>query len=188
MKFNPDIHHRRSIRLKGYDYSQDGVYFLTVCSYNRECLLGNIINDEMILNDFGKIVWNIWRGLELQYSYMFVDKMVVMPNHLHGILIIRREDIDGRGGSRTALTVPTDHKKQKSLGRIIGAFKTMSTKKVNEIREMTGFPIWQRNFYEHIVISDIELNAIRVYIQNNPFKWGTDRENPVNLKGNYLNI
>jgi hypothetical protein len=102
MKFNPKIHHRRSIRLKGYDYSQAGAYFVTIVAWRRECLFGDIVNGEMDLNEFGEIVSQKWQWLETQYEYIELGAWVVMPNHLHGILIIHD---DGRGGSRPAPTL-----------------------------------------------------------------------------------
>ena len=102
MKFYPKIHHRRSIRLKGYDYSQAGAYFVTIVSWQREMLFGDIVNGGMELNGFGKIISEKWQWLETQYEYVELGAWVIMPNHLHGILIISD---DGRGGSRPAPTI-----------------------------------------------------------------------------------
>ena len=121
MKFNPKIHHRRSIRLKGYDYSQAGAYFVTIVTWQREMLFGEIVDGVMKLNVIGKIVSGKWQWLETQYEYVELGEWVVMPNHFHGILVIHD---DGRGGSRPAPT-PIKHK---PLGGLIGAFKTVSTK------------------------------------------------------------
>ncbi len=101
MKFDPDIHHHRSIRLKGYDYSQAGAYFVTIVAWQREMLFGEIVDGEMILNDFGKIVSEKWQWLETQYEYVELGAWIVMPNHFHGILVIHDS---GRGGSRSAPT------------------------------------------------------------------------------------
>ena len=98
MKFNPKIHHRRSIRLKGYDYSQAGAYFVTIVAWQREMLFGEIVNAEMKLNEFGEIISEKWQWLETQYEYVELGEWIIMPNHLHGILVIH----DGRGGSRSA--------------------------------------------------------------------------------------
>ena len=104
MKYNPVIHRRRSIRLPGYDYSQAGAYFVTLCTQNRECLFGEIMDGDMSLNAMGRIVADVWTGLASQYDYIQLDEWVVMPNHLHGII----EIIDrGGGGSRTAPSVPS---------------------------------------------------------------------------------
>ncbi len=160
---------RRSIRLPGYDYSKNGAYFVTICTQNRECLFGTIVDGEMQLNQFGKIAADTWNWLRNQYNYVVLDQWVVMPNHLHGIIVINN---DCRGGSRTAPTV-----NRKPLGRLIGAFKTVSTKHINQIRTTPGVRIWQRNYWEHIIRNDGDLNRIRQYIMDNPIKWETDREN-----------
>ena len=132
MKYDPNKHHRRSIRLKGYDYTQTGAYFVTIVSYQRECLFGEIVDGEMVLNDFGKVVYETWQWLEKQYPYVESGTSVVMPNHFHGILIIHD---NGRGDSRIA---PTGTIKRKPLGRLIGAFKTVSTKQINLLRDTEG--------------------------------------------------
>jgi REP element-mobilizing transposase RayT len=184
---------RRSIRLHDYDYSQPGAYFVTICALDRECLFGDVRCGKMALNELGKIVAESWQWLERQYEYVVLDEWVVMPNHLHGIVVITdcrggsrtcgmgRGDLHtggtGRGGSRTAPT-GSDQPKRKPLGRLIGAFKTVSTKQVNEIHNTPGAKLWQRNYYEHIIRNENELNRIRAYIAQNPAKWEFDRENP----------
>ncbi len=127
----------------------------------------------MALNEFGEIVAESWQWLEWQYEHVEIDEWVVMPNHLHGIIVIT----DCRGGSRTAPT-GSDQPKRKPLGRLIGAFKTVSTKRINEIYKTPGAKLWQRNYYEHIIRSEDEFNRIRAYIAQNPAKWEFDRENP----------
>ncbi|MFH1090613.1 MAG: transposase, partial [Pseudomonadota bacterium] len=176
-------HRRRSLRLEGYDYSQAGAFFVTVCTRDRECWFGEITEGgEMKLNEYGQLVQTSWRWLADQYHHVELDEWVIMPNHLHGIIWLIEDD--RRGGSRTAptqevRTAPT--KKRKPLGRLIGAFKTISTKRINQLREMPGAVLWQRNYYEHIVRDEMELNQVREYIINNPLKWDLDGENPQNL-------
>ena len=147
MKYDPNKHHRRSIRLNGYDYSQAGAYFVTIVAYQRECLFGDVVDGKMMLNDFGNIVAETWQWLEKQYPYVGLETWVVMPNHFHGILVIR--DDNSRGDSRIAPT--TEPMKRKPLGRLIGAFKTVSTKQINILRDTPGSPVWQRNYYERII-------------------------------------
>ncbi len=171
LRDTPQRHHRRSIRLRGYDYSQSGAYFVTVCTQNRKCLFGDIADGQMVLNDAGGIVAHTWRWLATQYDYVELDEWGIMPNHMHGIIVIT--DVC-RGGSRTA---PTG--KRKPIGRLVGAFKTVSTNRINEMRGMPGGKLWQRNYYEHIIRNDDELNRIREYIANNPIRWEMDRENPM---------
>ncbi len=170
-RFDPCVHKRRSIRLKGYDYRQPGAYFVTICTLNREMLLGEIAEDsqrasQLLLDGHGRIATECWLWLAAQYPYVELDEWVVMPNHLHGILVLS----DGRGGSRTAPTKP--------LGRLIGAFKTVSTKRMNDMRGTPGLPVWQRNYYEHIIRDEADLDRIRRYIAENPFRWADDENNP----------
>jgi putative transposase len=210
MRYNPAIHHRRSIRLKGYDYTRAGAYFITICTQDRACLFGDIAGGEMRLNGMGRIVDDTWRWLGKQYDYVEIAEYVVMPNHLHGIIVMGDNGDDGdgvdgcpgRGGSRTAptgatpktapapetATHPTDNsetglpKRRKTVGRLIGAFKTVSTKQINIMRETPGAQIWQRDFYEHIIRNDDEYRRIAAYIINNPGKWDLDKINPLNYK------
>ena len=182
----PAALHRRSIRLPGYDYTQSGAYFVTLLTQGRLCRFGNIVNGEMRLNDVGKIAAQSWVWLEQQYPYVKLDEWVIMPNHFHGIIWITN-DIPGRGGSRTAPTTTNTQtfddetvvKSQKPLGRLIGAFKTVSTKQINMLNNTPGMPLWQRNYYEHVIRSDDDLHRIRQYIRNNPLRWALDRENPL---------
>jgi len=176
--YDPDKHRRRSIRLQGYDYRQAGAYFVTICARHRDCLFGDVEDGSIRLNDAGQIVVTTWRWLERQYDDVALDAWVAMPNHLHGIIVITD---CGRGGSRTVPTAgrtaaPT--RNRKPLGRLIGAFKTVSTKQINAMRNTPGAAVWQRNYYEHIIRNDGSLNRIREYIANNPMQWEPDRENP----------
>jgi putative transposase len=175
-KLDSNIHRRRSIRLQGYDYSQAGAYFITAVASQRECLFGEIVNGEMKLNEFGKMIEDAWKWLETQYSYVELLNGIVMPNHFHGLLTIH--DNDGRGGSRSAPT-PT---KRKPLGRLIGAFKTVSTKQINLLRHTEGTMVWQRNYYEHIICNEKEMENIWKYIEANPSMWADDDENPLGTR------
>ena len=191
MKFDPDVHHRRSIRLKGYDYSNAGAYFVTIVAWQREMLFGEIVDKEMVLNEFGQIVSEKWQWLETQYPYIELGAWIVMPNHFHGILVIH--DV-GRGGSRSALVddiqsmtrgdsriAPTSIK-NKPLGGLIGAFKTVSTKHINLLRNTGGQIVWHRNYYEHIIRNEHEMDRIHRYIESNPSMWAEDDENPNNVR------
>jgi len=167
MPYNPQSYQRRSIRLKDYDYSQEGAYFVTICTQKHKPLLGEIRNAEMVLNEYGKIVAECWQWLSKQYRHVALDEWVVMPNHMHGIVIICR------GGSRTA---PTEN--YKPLGRLIGAFKTTSTKRINVLQSTSGNRVWQRNYYEHVIRNEDDLNEISQYILDNPVQWDMDENNP----------
>ena len=173
VRFDREKHHRRSIRLPGYNYTQPGAYFVTVCAHGRECLFGEIVDAKMALNQYGRVVARCWEQLNREYARVKLDRWVVMPNHLHGIIAI---DVIGRGGSRTAPT--TDMDEPKPLGRLVGSFKTVSTKQINILRGTPSTLLWQRNYYERIIRDDDELDRIRCYIEDNPAMWEMDRENP----------
>lgn len=170
MKYDPAKHHRRSIRLKDYDYSQAGAYFVTIVIRHHECLLGNVVDGEMRVNGFGKMVQKCWDELSVHYSNVELDAFVVMPNHVHGIVVI----VDRRG----EVTSPLQLHDQPTLGRIIGYFKYQSTKLINELRGTPGAPVWQRNYFEHIIRNDHDFERIREYIAYNPIGWQMDDENP----------
>jgi len=180
MTYNQEIHHRRSTRLKGYDYLQTGAYFVTVCSHNRECLFGDIVDGEMVLNEYGQIVSESWKWLGVQYDHVELDAWMVMPNHMHGIIVINhdRRGSSCRGGSRTA---PTNVSvvKPKPVGRLIRAFKAVSPKQINRVRNTPGIPVWQRNYYDHIIRDERSLEAIRDYIINNPAQFHAAKGEPV---------
>jgi REP element-mobilizing transposase RayT len=165
MTYDPTGRHRRSIRLAGHDYAQPGTYFVTVVCRERALLLED--------PGFRLAVEAGWCWLADRYEYLHLDEYVVMPNHLHGLVVIGDTC---RGGSRTA---PTARVKRKPLGRLIGAFKTVSTKRINELRGTPGATVWQRNYYEHIIRDEEELNRVRQYIADNPARWQQDPENPV---------
>ena len=184
MKFDPTKHHRRSIRLKGYDYSQAGAYFVTICVEHRECLFGEIVNGEMQCNAFGEIVWKWWNELPNYYAPVVLDEFVVMPNHMHGILVIT--DV-GAGSSRPAPVGDADvgrqdaRTKTRTVGQLIGYFKHEITKEINALRGTDYVKVLQRDYYEHIIRSEREWNAIATYIQNNPTNWNADLDNPANF-------
>jgi REP element-mobilizing transposase RayT len=168
--FNPDKHHRRSIRLQEYDYSQDGAYFVTICTSDRACIFGEVIDGTMYLNDAGRIVRAAWDETPDHHPWALLDAFVLMPNHVHGIIVLDGDSL--RAGHRPAPTV-----KRSSLPDIIRAFKSFSAHKVNAARHTPGVPMWQRGYYEHIIRNEQTLNAMRQYIAHNPANWPADTEN-----------
>jgi putative transposase len=174
----PTILNRRSVRLKGYDYTQPGAYFVTVCVRGRECMLGQVIDDQMVLNEAGRIVDAAWRDLPNHYPQVGLDAFVVMPNHVHGIIVLNEDTTSGVGaGFKPAPTgKPT---KRHGLPEVVRGFKTFSARRINEYRDTTGSPFWQRNYYEHIIDGDDQMDRIREYINNNPYAWETDEDNPL---------
>ncbi len=183
MTFNPEIHHRHSIRLPNYDYAQPGYYFVTLCTHERECSFGEIENNKIELNNVGIMVKKKWYELPGYFPEVELDQMVIMPNHLHGIIIIsdhRRGGVVPPFGivpmRRGAVIAPKDGRK--TLGQMIAWFKYESTKEINRIvTDNPEMKIWQRNFYDRIIRNDEELNRIRNYIATNPKTWDEDENN-----------
>jgi REP element-mobilizing transposase RayT len=180
MKFDPQKHHRRSIRLKDYDYSQAGAYYVTINVQNRECLFGEIVDYEMILNDAGKMIEAQWLALLERFPNIELDVYQVMPNHAHGIIVIVEPEfgVESRAGTSPALRWATS-----TLGEIVGAFKSITTHEYvqgvdNKNWRQFYKRLWQRNYYEHVVRDEADLNRIRDYIQSNPANWDEDEENP----------
>jgi putative transposase len=164
-RYDPDRHHRRSIRLATWDYATPAAYFVTICLNDPEATLGEIIHDQMILSPFGRVVADAWRWLAERYPYIELDESVVMPTHLHGIIVIQEQD------------PAAEPIKIKPLGSLVGAFKTVSTKQINLLRETPKARFWQRGYYDRVIRGPRELDAIRRYIRNNPARWAADREN-----------
>jgi len=182
-KFDPHKHHRTSIRVQGYDYSQAGAYYVTIVSYQRDCLFGEIVNKERILSEFGKIADECWRAIPDHFAFVELGAHVVMPNHVHGIIVIRVHDFPSNVGA-TQWVAPTSPgtrpkgPKPKSLGAIIGSFKSAVSYRINKEHNATG--IWQRNYYEHIIRDDKDLQNKTDYIEANPSLWDEDDNNPRN--------
>jgi putative transposase len=167
---------RKRNRLNEYDYSNAGYYFVTICVNDRENHFGKIINGDCVLNEFGKIVKQILENIPVKYPYLSIDYYVIMPNHIHVIIIINPSDVvTGRDLSQEDNPKP----KIKSLSEIIGAFKTMSSKELHN-KGLTEFK-WQRSFYDRIIRNERELYQIRKYIEQNPLSLEIDRQLPENL-------
>jgi REP element-mobilizing transposase RayT len=180
---------RRTLRLKGYDYSQAGAYFITLCTQNRACLFGNVVDGQMRLNAMGFIVAEEWRKTAEIRKEMELGEWVVMPNHFHGILVItnpRRNIACCRGVARNAPTSRMSEISPKpgSIPATVRAFKSAVSKRISELQGVPGTSVWQRNYYEHFIRNDESLNHIRQYIFDNPAQWATDSENP-SLHGCY---
>jgi len=171
MAYDPKIHHRRSIRLKGYDYSRVGAYFVTICTHKRECVFGEVVEGEMRLNETGMIVQDEWLRTPTIRPNVELDVFVVMPDHLQGIIILND---DGRGESQFAPT--RFHSPSGTVGAIVRGFKSASTKRINEIRGAIGRPLWQRNFHDRIIRDENEMRRTQEYIVNNPLQWYYDEE------------
>ncbi len=184
MKHNPDIRHRRSIRLKEYDYSQLGAYFVTICVHKRGCLLGEIKNGKMELNIAGQIIKKWWLELPHKFPNIKIDEYIIMPNHLHGVVTIIETNVEADLGA-------CPNNKGEHIGsplhKIIQWYKTMTANEYIRKVKRDRLPpfhgkFWQRNYYERTIRNEDELNRIRKYIAENPLKWEMDEENPMNIK------
>lgn len=195
IKYNPKIHHRRSIRLKGYEYSQAGAYFITICLQDRACLFGKIAYDEMILNDYGKIANDEWEKLPQRFPNFELDVFQIMPNHMHGIVVLIEPvgagftPAQNNNNRATARVAPT-----KTVGDIVGAYKSLVANECLKIFKLnwkmknpvgvnragaspapTMGKLWQRNYYEHIIRNEQSYQTISNYIINNPANWASDK-------------
>ena len=186
--------HRRSIRLKGYDYTQLGVYFVTICTVQRAEIFGEVVHGEMRLNPSGDIVREEWlKTAEIRSNVeLHEDEFVIMPNHVHGIVwIVESTSVGATRGSVESLPVgatrrvaPTNGSRTLvpgSLGAILGQFKSITAKRINLLRGTRGVSVWQRNFYEHIIRNETELENIWDYIDTNPLRWQEDKLHPAAL-------
>jgi REP element-mobilizing transposase RayT len=220
-KFDPQKHHRKSIRIQGYDYSQAGAYYVTIVVHGRECLFGEIVNGEMILNEYGKIVQKWWDEILIHFPNVELGAFIIMPNHIHGIIFIIAErrgevisprnspnhnnqninvdEIYKQGGETPPLHNPNHNNqdinvdeiykqgaetaplRKRTLGQIVAYFKYQSTKEMNQIETKNAITkFWQRNYYEHIIRDEKDLQSKTDYININPSLWDEDDNNPKN--------
>ena len=177
-----DRHNRQSHRLPGYDYAQPGAYFVTICTHARATLFGEIIRDTMDLNEFGNIAFACWQSIPRHFPLSRLDAFVVMPNHVHAILWITDY---GQGAVREALPLPDVPKgtTPNSLGAMIQNYKSVTTRKINQARQLPGTPVWQRDYYDKIMRGEDALRRVREYITSNPLAWAIDEENPMRVRG-----
>jgi REP element-mobilizing transposase RayT len=196
-KFDPNKHYRRSIRLKGYDYSQPGVYFVTIVTRQRECLVGEIMDGEMRLNEYREIVQNWWDEIPKHFPNVETIIFVIIPNHVHGIIVITGErrgtvpmpgvheqtnvETTHSGGETPNRGEMTSPQRAPTLGQVVAFFKYQSTKEMNALDGTGTFTkFWQRNYYERIIQDEREMAKIWNYIETNPLHWVEDDENPLN--------
>ena len=194
MAYGPLVRCRKTIRLQGYDYTQPNAYFVTIVAYRRKCVFGEIVDGMMRLNEWGKTIPECWSAIPDHYCAVLVDEFAVMPNHIHGIMIICEKNIKPVhpvvvGATQwVAPTKPGSHTENKmrggkniivsnSIGSMLGQFKSAATKRIRPSGDTPGAPIWQRNYWEHIIRDQNELGRIREYFRNNPLPWDSDVEN-----------
>ena len=197
---------RRSIRLKGYDYSSPGAYFVTIVTQARLCMFGDVVEDKMCLNDAGAMAKAVWEALPRRFPAVEIDELVIMPNHIHAIITINEPDATPSVGAslvdaQNAIRAPSNatpsvgaslvdaqnanHMRGVSLAEIIGAYKSITTVEYVRSVNLNGWQpfhgrLWQRSYYDRIIRDECELHRAREYIVNNPLKWALDSENPAN--------
>ena len=188
MTYDPQKHHRQSIRLRQYDYSRPGAYFVTICVREKECVLGDIVDGEMQLSEWGQIGHALWDEIPEHFPNVSIDCRVTMPNHGHAIIKI---DYDRRGVVATPNNSAPNNGEtgegagevssplRPTLGQIVAYYKYQTTKRINALRGTPGVPFWQRNYWEHVVRDEFDLNRIRQYIENNSWRWHEDQLNPI---------
>jgi putative transposase len=169
---------RRSVRLRGYDYASAGMYFVTVCARDRACVFGEVANGQVQLSELGETVNRCWVAVGDHFLEVTLDRWVIMPNHLHGILAV--------GGLRSSLQPVVGVRSRgacgpspSSIGAIVGSFKAAVTKAHNDLRGRSGTTVWQRSYYEHVIRNERDLQRVRQYVEENPIRWELDPENPV---------
>ena len=181
MKYDPQKHHRRSIRLSHYDYSQPGAYFITMVTHGRDCLFGKIVRGDMQLSAMGQIAEEHWRLIPEHFLHVALGAYVIMPDHVHGIIIIQASS-DAVASERRGTTMLCPNPPREEFGKpvkgsiptIIRSYKAAVTNRIQKELHTTG--IWQRNYYEHIIRNEAEYNRIHAYIEANPARWGMDKE------------
>jgi len=180
---NPtELPRRKQLRLPGYDYAFPGVYFVTICSAGKVAVFGSVSGESIVLSRAGEIVRAEWIGLAERFARLVLDEFVIMPNHLHGVLAF----VGHAGGASPAGGISPATMGGASPGAspsptlfdVIGAFKSISTIKVNKLLGRRGVPLWQRSYYEHIVRTGEDLRKIQRYILEKPLMWSLDPENP----------
>ena len=180
MAADSDARHRRSIRLQGYDYASEGAYFVTMVTAGRECLFGEIRDESVRLSPIGGAVEEEWLRTAAMRAEVELDAFVVMPNHVHGIIVVAEAPVGAQGLAPLQgpdSSIPS--RRPRTLGSLIAGFKAPCTNRINDLRDSPGVPVWQRNYHDRIIRNEAELNRIRQYIINNPANWSLDPENPV---------
>ena len=185
---------RNSLRHPEIDYSSTGAYFLTLYTRNHEPVFGSIKDGKMFCNPFGSIVWEVWESLPCRYPQISIDAAIVMPNHFHGIIIVHdspvvvgevhepplRNDMNDFSNPLRKIEPPLRHEQKQqrkmTIPLVIGYFKMNSAKRINLLRGTPGTPVWQRNYYDHILHEDRECNELIEYIFTNPLRWGIDKD------------
>lgn len=171
---------RKSPRLHGYDYTQEGAYFVTICTYGREHLFGDVVDGNMQLSEMGQLAHDLWMSISNHRTNVELDVFVVMPNHVHGIVLIfdqPQNHVGLRRASAVVSPVSTISRGAGSgtLGAIVGAYKSAVTRSINKTLGLRAPIVWQESFHDHIIRNEHSLNSIRQYVDTNPACWAEDR-------------
>jgi putative transposase len=172
--YDPKIHHRRSIRLQEFDYSQAGMYYITICSANRNNILGNISNDEMILNEWGRAAAEEWMRTAKIRPTVELDEFVIMPNHLHGIVILLDKECQNDHLHQSLVHEKFGKPTSNSIPTIVRGYKAAVTRRINILRGNTNIAVWQPGYYENIIRNYSAYEKIKEYTANNPAHWPQD--------------
>lgn len=177
MVYDPEKHHRHSIRWQGYDYSLPGGYSVTVCTPERACILGEVVGSELRLSEYGMVARECLSALPAHYDHVSVDCCVIMPNHVHAIIVLGDYDDGDSGAGFETRPYSRDHVfSRHGLPEIVRGFKTYSARAINQLRESPGRPVWQRSFYDRVIRDEREWLTYRWYIEHNPARWAEDRD------------
>ena len=181
MAFNPEIHRRQSIRMPNYDYSQSGAYFITICCYERQAMFGEIVQGQMIHNDAGFAAQNCWREIPTHFHMVFLDEFIIMPNHMHGIIVIDAVGANNHSPNENIRNIRANNHSplpdgiigtSKTIGSIIRGFKIGVT--MWHRHQGKTEPNWQRNYWERVIRTEQEMQSVRQYIRCNPAQWQHD--------------
>ncbi len=181
MTFDSHIHHRQSVRWRGFDYTSEGAYFVTICVQNRQSIFGEIQNGIMILNDVGAMIQDTWFQMPDRYSGIALDAFVVMPNHIHGIVVLNPPEVGVTPRGCPVAAGQARGPAPTSLSKVIHRYKSLTTARYRCAVDEQRWPpfehrLWQRNYFDHVIRDEDDLNRIRDYIVENPKNWATDEE------------
>jgi putative transposase len=172
-----NVRHRKKIRLQEYDYSLPGGYFVTVCTFDKQDIFGNVLDEKMMLSREGIIAQECWKKIPEHFKYVLLDEFIVMPDHIHGVIIITD---DKTVGTRHTVSLrgykKFGHPECGSLSTIVGSYKSAVTKQIHELHHEQQTPVWQSRYYDRVIRNQKELDNIRKYIYYNPAQWGKEKE------------
>ena len=165
---------RKTMRYPDANYSDAGIYFITICTQDSILLFGKIINGEMVTNSFGGIVWEVWKTLPKRFPQISIDTAIVMPNHFHGIIVIHEDRVNFDDEAARVFPTSREERRKMTLPIVVGYFKMNAAKRINQLRGNEGSRVWQRNYYDRIIKDDKDYDELSEYIFTNPQRWGIE--------------